>query len=89
MRRKTILSLLIAVLILTGCASSRMPLQPQIPPLDTSLAADCKALPEPPDGDYDELTGWMVDVIGMYGECAGRHRVTVKVLESIESKGEL
>ena len=26
-------------------------------------AADCKALPEPPDGDYDELTGWMVDVV--------------------------
>ncbi|MCZ4065664.1 hypothetical protein NB636_02095 [Oxalobacter aliiformigenes] len=77
MRRKTILSLLIAVLMLTGCASSRMPSQPQIPPLDSSLAAECKALPEPPDGDYDELTGWMLDVIGLYGECAARHRAIV------------
>lgn len=80
MRRKTVLSLLIAVLMLTGCASSPMlSIQPTVPPLDSRLAADCKALPEPPDGDYDELTGWMVDVIGMYGECAARHSATVKV----------
>ena len=77
MRKRTVLCLLIAVLILSGCASSPMPSQPPIPPLDSSLAADCKALPEPPEGDYDELTDWMVDVIGMYGECAGRHRATV------------
>ena len=79
MRKGTVLCLLIAVLMLTACASSKMPSQPQIPPLDSRLAADCKALPEPPDGDYDELTGWMVDVIGLYGECAARHRATVKV----------
>lgn len=79
MRKGIVLCLLSAVLMLTGCASSPMPSQPPIPPLDSSLAADCKALPEPPDGDYDELTGWMVDVIGLYGECAARHRATVKV----------
>ena len=77
MRKRIVLCLLSAVLILTGCASSPMPSQPPIPPLDTSLAADCKALPTPPDGDYDELTGWMVDVVGLYGECAARHRATV------------
>ena len=79
MRKRTVLSLLIAVLMLTACASSPMPSQPPIPPLDSRLAAECKALPTPPDGDYDELTGWMVDVIGVYGECAARHRATVKV----------
>ena len=85
MRRKTILSLLSAVLILTGCASSPKPyIQQTVPPLDSSLAADCKALPVPPDGDYDELTGWMVEVIGMYGECAGRHMATVKAWEETE-----
>ncbi|WP_456238719.1 Rz1-like lysis system protein LysC [Oxalobacter paeniformigenes] len=84
MRRKTILSLLSAVLILIGCASSPKPsIQPTVPPLDSSLAADCKALPEPPDGDYDELTGWMVDVIGMYGECAARHKTMVRVWETL------
>lgn len=83
MRRKTVLSLLIAVLMLTGCASSRMPSQPQIPPLDSSLAKDCPALPAPPDGDYDELTGWMVDVIGMYGECAARHKAVVKLWQKL------
>ena len=90
MRKRTALCLLSAVLILTGCASSPKPsILPTVPPLDTSLAADCKALPEPPDGDYDELTGWMVDVIGLYGECAAMHKATVKAWESIESKGEL
>ena len=83
MRRKTVLSLLIASLILTGCVSSPMPSQPPIPPLDSSLAADCKPLPIPPDGDYDDLTGWVIDVIGMYGECAARHRATVKVWEEL------
>ena len=78
MRKRTVLCLLSASLILTGCASSpKLSIQPTVPPLDSSLAADCKALPEPPDGDYDELTGWMVDVIGLYGECAARHRATV------------
>ena len=80
MRKRTVLCLWSAVLILTGCASSPMlSIQPTVPPLDSRLAADCKALPGPPDGDYDELTGWMVDVIGLYGECAARHRATDKV----------
>ena len=84
MRRKTILPLLIAVLILTGCASSNQPLmQPTVPPLDSSLAADCPQLSELPEGDYDELTAWVVDVIGMYGECAARHRATVKAWETL------
>ena len=79
MRKRIVLCLLSAVWMLTACASSKMPSQLPIPPLDSSLAADCKLLPEPPDGDYDELISWMVDVIGIYGECAGRHRATVKV----------
>lgn len=84
MRKRTVLCLLTASLIATACASSPKPsIQPTVPPLDTSLAADCKALPTPPDGDYDELTGWMVDVVGLYGECAARHRATVKVWEEL------
>ena len=78
MRKRTILCLLTAVLMLTACASSKTQYVPQTPPLDSSLAADCKALPEPPDGDYDELFDWMVDVIGMYGECAEKHKATVR-----------
>ncbi len=81
MRRKMILSPLIVALILTGCASSRMQCEPQTPPLDSSLAADCKLLPDPPDGTYDDLTGWMVDVIGLYGDCAARHRSVVGLWE--------
>ena len=80
MLKKTTLSLWIAALLATGCASSKMQYVQPIPPLDSSLAADCSQLPEPPDGD---LTGWMVDVIGMYGDCAARHRATVKAWEAL------
>lgn len=83
MLKKTTLSLLTAALMLTGCASSKVPLQPQIPPLDSSLAADCSPLPEPPGGSYDDLMIWMLDVIGMYGDCAARHRATVKAWEAL------
>ena len=83
MFRKQILFLWIAVLILSGCASSKMPSQPQIPPLDSSLSADCQPLPEPPEEGYDELTGWMLDVIGMYGDCAARHKQTVKLWSAL------
>lgn len=83
MLKKTTLSLLTAVLILTGCASSKVPSQPQIPPLDSSLAANCPMLPEPPEGDYDKLTGWVLDVIGMYGDCAARHKQTAKLWSAL------
>ena len=79
MLKKTTVSLWIAALMATGCASSKMQYAQPIPPLDSSLAANCPMLPEPPDGDYDELTGWMLDVIGMYGDCAARHKQTVKL----------
>lgn len=64
-------------------------MQPTVPPLDSSLAAHCRLLPEPPEGGYDDLMIWMVEVIGLYGDCAARHKTTVKTWESIESKGEL
>lgn len=83
MLKKTTVSLWIAALMATGCASSKMQYAQPIPPLDSSVAADCSQLPGPPDGDYDELTGWMLDVIGLYGDCAARHRATVKAWEAL------
>ena len=83
MRERIILLLTTAVLILSGCASSKMPLQPPIPPLDSSLAADCRLLPEPPEGGYDDLMTWMVSVIGMYGDCAARHKQTVNAWSNL------
>lgn len=83
MLKKTTLPLLIASLMLTGCASSKMQYVQPIPPLDSSLAADCRLLPEPPESNYDGLAVWMVDVIGIYGDCAARHRATVKAWEAL------
>lgn len=83
MRKKEILSLTTAVLILSGCASSKTPSMPPTVPLDRSLAAECKRLPGPPEGDYDALVNWMVEVTGMYGDCAGRHKKTVEAWEEL------
>ena len=75
--QKRCLFLVIAVLMLGGCVSSGMPLRQPMPPLDSSLAAPCGLLPEPPEENDDVLAGWMLEVVGMYGVCAARHRAAV------------
>lgn len=79
------LSLLIAVLTISGCAScptpSKQPSKP--PPLDSALAQPCR-IPDAPDvADYDIWQNWaMKDVLGALGECAAKHRKTVEAWPS-------
>lgn len=47
------------------------------PPLDSALAADCPPLPRPAKADYDAWEDYTIEVIGLYGDCAQRHRETV------------
>lgn len=79
------LCLIIAALILSGCAASTPPLMPRtVPPLDSQLAQPCPQLPEPPAGDYDAWQAWVQDqVLVAYGVCAARHRETVGAYESL------
>ncbi|SUA91953.1 Uncharacterised protein [Pandoraea pulmonicola] len=77
--RKTSLSLLIAVLMLVGCAVSPKPLPlPSKPQLDSSLAADCTIPDEPVEPDYDVWLVWVQqDLLGALVDCALRHARTV------------
>lgn len=79
------LFLIIAALMLSGCAASNQPLVLQtVPPLDSQLAQLCPRIPEPPSGGYDAWQIWVQDqVLVAYGVCAARHRETVKAYESL------
>lgn len=73
--------LLIAALMLAGCASSPMP-SPQptkVPALSSDLAAPCAALEAPTELDYDVWLSWATQtVLPAYAICAKRHADTVQ-----------
>lgn len=75
-----LLCLMTAALMLSGCAASRTQyVQRTVPPLDSRLSEPCQPLPDPPAGDYDAWQAWVQDqVLVAYGECAAKHRETVK-----------
>ena len=77
-----ILCQLVAALMLTGCGTSQTLYVPRaVPPLDSSLAAPCQEIPDPPQdpATYDEWQVWLQDVVLVaYGVCAARHRSTVE-----------
>ena len=75
------LFLLIASLVLCGCATSPRQPPPQTPPsLDRYLANECQLIGAVPQvDDYDILQDWVQDVlIPKYIDCAVRHRKTVE-----------
>jgi hypothetical protein len=51
---------------------------PTRPPLDSALAKACPALPKPEAADYDAWQDYTATVIGLYADCAARHRKTVQ-----------
>jgi hypothetical protein len=75
------LSLLVAVLMLTACATSPIQYVPRsVPPLDSELAAPCPQIPDPPQtpDDYDAWQLWVQDqVLVLWAICARRHFETV------------
>lgn len=74
------LCLLIASLMLAGCASSKtlLPQPASIPPLASDLAADCDTLTAPTALDYDVWLDWTTKtVLPAYARCAQRHHDTV------------
>lgn len=72
--------LMVACLILSGCACFGKPSPPRMPPLDQSLARLCEPI-EMPEADYDRWLEWAVDHVAKYGQCAARHRATVEAWE--------
>lgn len=71
--------LLIAALMLSGCATSTpLSTPPTRPPLDSALAAPCAAVDRPAADDYDAWQAWAIDLLRQYAECAARHVKTVQ-----------
>ena len=73
------LYLLIAALMLCGCATST----PQSTPptkasLDSALAAPCPPVERPASPDYDVWQEWAIALLRQYAECAARHAKTVQ-----------
>ena len=73
------LCLLIAALMLSGCATSKpRSTPPTRPPLDSALAAPCPAVEKPESPDYDVWQVWAINLLRQYAECAARHAKTVQ-----------
>ena len=70
----TILSLLIACSMLNGCSTLMPPSQITLPPIPPSLTTDCQVLPALATNSVDALVDMLIEVSGMYYECAARHR---------------
>ena len=76
-----LLSVLAACLMTASCASSPMPL-PALPrPLPAALLQPCPAPPAPASGKADEVATVLMQVYGLYGQCAGLHGELVRELE--------
>lgn len=77
------LCLLIAALMISGCATSEPPLtlptRPAArPPLDSRLAEPCPPVPYPEADDYDAWQAWAVGLVGVYADCRARHGAAVE-----------
>ena len=75
------LPVLVAVLMMTACASSAPPVTALRPPLP---AAALQLGPLPPmlgSAEVDEVAAALMDMYGLYGQCAGLHADLVRALE--------
>ena len=73
------LSLLIACLMLTACATSTLQSKPPTKAsLDSALATPCPAVERPGADDYDAWQIWAIELLRQYAECAARYAKTVQ-----------
>ena len=79
--RTRLLIVLVAALTMTACATSA----PRVNALPKPLpAASLQQCPEPgpaPGSDVDEAAAALMDLYGLYGQCAGMHAELVRHLE--------
>lgn len=76
--------LLIAILMLTGCATVTPPLRPiTLPALDQVLALDCDEVPVSAAPDYDAWQRENAAMLAVLSDCAIRHHQTVRAYNMI------
>ena len=75
------LPVLVAVLMMTACASSAPPVTALRQPLPAAALQLCPAPPMPASAEVDEVAAVLMDMYGLYGQCAGLHADLVRALE--------
>ena len=72
---------LVAVLMMTACASSAPPVTALRQPLPAAALQLCPAPPMLGSAEVDEVAAVLMDMYGLYGQCAGLHADLVRALE--------
>lgn len=80
-----LLPVLVAALMMTSCASSAPPvtglLRPQAAYLPAAALQLCPAPPPAPGPEVDDVAATLMDMYGLYGQCAGLHADLVRAVE--------
>ena len=79
--RLRLLLALVAVLMMTACASSAPPVTALRQPLPAAALQLCPAPPMLGSAEVDEVAAVLMDMYGLYGQCAGLHADLVRALE--------
>ncbi len=72
---------LAAVLMMTACASSVPPVTALQRPLPAAALQLCPAPPMLDSAEVDDVAAALMDMYGLYGQCAGLHADLVQALE--------
>ena len=79
--RPRLLLALAAVLMMTACASSVPPVTALQRPLPAAALQLCPAPPMLDSAEVDDVAAALMDMYGLYGQCAGLHADLVQALE--------
>ena len=79
--RLRLLLALVAVLMMTACASSAPPVTALQRPLPAAALQLCPAPPMLGSAEVDDVAAALMDMYGLYGQCAGLHADLVQALE--------
>ena len=80
--RTRLLIVLVAALTMTACATSARQGSALQKPLPAASLQLCPAPGPAPGSDVDEVAAALMDLYGLYGQCAGIHADLVRRLES-------
>ena len=75
------LPVLAAVLMMTACASSAPPVTALRQPLPAAALQLCQVPPMLDSAEVDDVAAALMDMYGLYGQCAGLHADLVQALE--------
>ena len=80
--RPRLLLALAAVSMMTACASSAPPVTALRQPLPAAALQLCQVPPMLDSAEVDEVAATLMDMYGLYGQCAGLHADLVHALET-------